>query len=63
MSLKNKYVSEIDEFLENFRNENLELKKKQKLNRATWWDKNLYDYDNSIEDMKNSLNKEAYSYL
>ena len=63
MSLKNKYVSDIDDFLGKLHSSNLELKNKQKNMRSTWWDREFLEYDAKIDDLKNVVKNTNYPYL
>ncbi len=63
MSLKNQYVSDIDDFLVKLHSSNIELKNKQQNNRSTWWDKEVLEYDAKIDDLKNLIQNSTYPYL
>jgi hypothetical protein len=63
MATNKKYVSEIDNFISNFINQNPEIKNKQKTLRQTWWDQDFIDQD-EVKAYKNSAApRPGYSYF
>ncbi|MCX8514162.1 MAG: DUF3460 family protein [Burkholderiales bacterium] len=63
MAANKKYVSEIDNFITNFIQQNPEIKQKQKILRQTWWDQDFIDQDEMLEYKNSSAPRPAYSYF
>ncbi|HMT02072.1 MAG TPA: DUF3460 family protein [Burkholderiales bacterium] len=57
------YVSDTTKFINELLNKNPQLKKKQKILRNTWWDKNFIDLDEQKDFKESDLPQNGYVYF
>ena len=60
---KNGYVSEFTQFVNKFLDKNPEIKTKQRVLRATWWDKNRSDIALEEQLEKADIKRKGYEYF
>ena len=63
MAIDRKYISEIDEFINNLLIKNPKLKQQQKELRNTWWDRNYIDQQEQGAYQENAAPKYGYTYF